>query len=69
MKKINVVELYVMKRIELLERENGNYKFNQKVIDELKDVLDVIHQSHFKPNRNYEIELVNKEPLIKHING
>lgn len=69
MKKINVVELYVMKRIELLERENGNYKFNQKVIDELKDVLDVIHQSHFKPNSNYEIELVNKEPLIKHING
>lgn len=42
MKRINVVELYVRKRIEILERENGEYKVNQKEINELKDVLDVI---------------------------
>lgn len=42
MKRIDVVELYVRKRIEILERENGEYKVNQKEINELKDVLDVI---------------------------
>ena len=42
MKKIDVVELYVRKRIEILEHENGEYKVNQKEINELKDVLDVI---------------------------
>lgn len=69
MKKINVVELYVYKRIEKLEKENGKYDIHTKVIEELKDVLDVIHQTHFKPNRNNEVELVNKEPLVKYING
>lgn len=69
MKKINVVELYVYKRIEKLEKENGKYDLHTKVIEELKDVLDVIHQTHFKPNRNNEVELVNKEPLVKYING
>lgn len=42
MKKIDVVELYITKRIELLERENGVYKIHEKEINELKDVLDVI---------------------------
>lgn len=42
MKKIDVVELYITKRINLLERENGEYKIHQKEINELKDVLDVI---------------------------
>ena len=42
MKKIDVVELYITKRINLLERENGEYKIHQKEIVELKDVLDVI---------------------------
>lgn len=69
MKKINVVELYVYKRIEMLEKENGKYDLHTKVIEELKDVLDVIHQTHFKPNRNNEVELVNKEPLVKYVNG
>ena len=69
MKKINVVELYVYKRIKKLEKENGKYDIHTKVIEELKDVLDVIHQTHFKPNRNNEVELVNKEPLVKYING
>ena len=43
MKGINVVELYVFKRIEKLEQENGSYKLHEKEIAELKDVLDVIH--------------------------
>ena len=42
LKKIDVVELYITKRINLLERENGEYKIHQKEITELKDVLDVI---------------------------
>lgn len=42
MKRIDVVELYITKRINLLERENGEYKIHQKEIVELKDVLDVI---------------------------
>lgn len=52
MKKINVVELYVYKRIEKLEKENGEYGLHTKVIEELKDVLDVIHQTHFKPSES-----------------
>lgn len=44
MKRINVVELYVVKRIEKLEQENGSYKLHEKEIAELKDVLDVIHR-------------------------
>ena len=43
MRGINVVELYVFKRIEKLEQENGSYKLHEKEIAELKDVLDVIH--------------------------
>lgn len=42
MKKIDVVELYITKRIELLERENGEYKIHKKEISELKDVLDCL---------------------------
>ena len=60
MKKIDVVELYVYKRIEKLEKENGKYDFNTKVIEELKDVLDVIRQTHFQPNRNDELKPINK---------
>lgn len=45
MKGINVVELYVFKRIEKLERENGSYKLHEKEITELKDVLDVINKT------------------------
>lgn len=47
MKKIDVVELYVIKRIELLERENGEYQINKKEIAELKEVLDVINCVNF----------------------
>ena len=53
MKRIDVVELYVRKRIEMLERENGEYKVNQKEINELKDVLDVIHHvNHAKQKQD-----------------
>nr|DAM71063.1 MAG TPA: hypothetical protein [Caudoviricetes sp.] len=42
MKKIDVVELYVTKRIDALQRENGEYQIHKKEINELKEVLDVI---------------------------
>lgn len=45
MKKIDVVELYITKRIELLERKNGVYKIHEKEINELTDVLDVINKT------------------------
>ena len=53
MKRIDVVELYVFKRIEKLERENGSYKLHEKEIAELKDVLDVIHHvNHAKQKQD-----------------
>lgn len=53
MKRINVVELYIFKRIEKLERENGSYKLHEKEIAELKDVLDVIHHvNHAKQKQD-----------------
>lgn len=51
MKRIDVVELYVKKRIEKLEQTQGEYKVNAKEITELKDVLDVINQT--QPNVKY----------------
>ena len=42
MKKIDVIELYVTKRIDALQRENGEYQIHKKEINELKEVLDVI---------------------------
>lgn len=53
MRGINVVELYVFKRIEKLEQANGNYKLHEKEIAELKDVLDVIHHvNHAKQKQD-----------------
>lgn len=51
MKRIDVVELYVKKRIEKLEQTQAEYKVNEKEITELKDVLDVINQT--QPNVKY----------------
>lgn len=51
MKRIDIVELYVKKRIEKLEQTQGEYKINAKEITELKDVLDVINQT--QPNVKY----------------
>lgn len=53
MRGINVVELYVFKRIEKLEQANGSYKLHEKEIAELKDVLDVIHHvNHAKQKQD-----------------
>lgn len=57
MKRINVVELYVYKRIEKLEKENGSYKLHEKEIAELKDVLDVIHHVNYDKKRRDDKEL------------
>ena len=57
MKGINVVELYVFKRIEKLERENGSYKLHEKEITELKDVLDVINHVNSDKKRRDDKEL------------
>ena len=57
MKRINVVELYVYKRIENLEKENGKYGLNTKIIEELKDVLDVIHHVNYDKKRRDDKEL------------
>ena len=48
MKRIDVVELYVRKRLELLEQTNGEYQIHEKEINELKEVLDVINQTQPK---------------------
>lgn len=57
MRGINVVELYVFKRIEKLERENGSYKLHEKEIAELKDVLDVINHVNYDKKRRDDKEL------------
>ena len=57
MKRINVVELYVFKRIEKLEQENGSYKLHEKEIMELKDVLDVINHVNYDKKRRDDREL------------
>lgn len=57
MKGINVVELYVVKRIEKLEQANGSYKLHEKEITELKDVLDVINHVNYDKKRRDDKEL------------
>ena len=66
MKRIDVVELYVIKRIELLERANGEYQINKKEIAELKEVLDVINRVNFdKEVRNNEEMTLLQDALDK----
>lgn len=57
MKRIDVVELYVRKRIELLERVNGEYKINQNAINELNDVIDVINKVNYVKQKQDNDEL------------
>ena len=57
MRGINVVELYVFKRIEKLEQANGSYKLHEKEIAELKDVLDVINHVNYDKKRRDDKEL------------
>lgn len=57
MKRIDVVELYVRKRIELLERANGEYQINKKEIIELNDVLDLINKVNYVKQKQDDDEL------------
>lgn len=57
MKRIDVVELYVRKRIELLERENSKYQINQKEINELIEVLDFIGKVNYVKQKQDDDEL------------
>ena len=70
MKKIDVVELYVTKRIDALQRENGEYQVHKKEINELKEVLDVIEKTKMsKMVKKTQIEIgeptYNKNLTIK----
>ena len=74
MKRIDVVELYVKKRIEKLEQTQGTYKSHDDEIIELKDVLDVIKQT--QPNAKcvnageiMEVKPQYKETACDHVYG
>lgn len=74
MKRIDVVELYVKKRIEKLEQAQGTYKSHDGEIIELKDVLDVIKQTQSKAKpvsvgEIMEVEPQYKETACDHVNG
>ena len=65
MKRIDVVELYVKKRIEKLEQTQSEYKVNEKEITELKDVLDVIKQTQPKSKCVNAVEITEVKPQYK----
>lgn len=65
MKRIDVVELYVKKRIEKLEQSQGTYKSNDGEIIELKDVLDVIKQTQSKAKCASVGEIMKVKPQHK----
>ena len=65
MKRIDVVELYVKKRIEKLEQTQSEYKVNEKEITELKDVLDVIKQTQPKSKCVNAVEITEVKPQHK----
>lgn len=74
MKRIDVVELYVKKRIEKLEQSQGTYKSHDGEIIELKDVLDVIKET--QPNAKcvsvgeiMEVQPQYKETACDHVYG
>lgn len=74
MKRIDVVELYVKKRIEKLEQTQSEYKVNEKEITELKDVLDVIKQTQPKAKcvsagKITEVKPQYKETACDHVYG
>lgn len=74
MKRIDVVELYVKKRIEKLEQTQSEYKVNEKEITELKDVLDVIKQTQPKAKCASVGEIMELKPQYKetacdHVHG
>ena len=57
MKRIDVVELYVRKRIEMLERENGKYNLHEKALGELNDLIDFINKVNYKKQKQDDDEL------------
>lgn len=57
MKRIDVVELYVRKRIEMLERENGKYNIHEKALGELNDVIDFINKVNYVKQKQDDDEL------------
>lgn len=65
MKRIDVVELYVKKRIEKLKQTQSEYKVNEKEITELKDVLDVIKQTQPKSKCVNAVEITEVKPQYK----
>ena len=65
MKRIDVVELYVKKRIEKLEQTQGTYKSYDGEIIELKDVLDVIKQTQSKAKCASVSEIMEVKPQYK----
>ena len=65
MKRIDVVELYVKKRIEKLEQSQGTYKSHDGEIIELKDVLDVIKQTQSKAKCASVGEIMKVKPQYK----
>ena len=74
MKRIDVVELYVKKRIAKLEQSQGTYNSYDGEIVELKDVLDVIKQT--QPNAKcvnageiMEVKPQYKETACDHVYG
>lgn len=74
MKRIDVVELYVKKRIEKLEQAQGTYKSHDGEIIELKDVLDVIKETEPKAKcinagEVMAVKLQNKETACDHVLG
>lgn len=74
MKRIDVVELYIKKRIEKLEQTQAEYKVNEKEITELKDVLDVIKQTQPKAKWASAGEIMEVKPQYKetacdHVHG
>lgn len=74
MKRIDVVELYIKKRIEKLEQTQAEYKVNEKEITELKDVLDVIKQTQPKAKcasvgEIMEVKPQYKETACDHVHG
>nr|DAH63397.1 MAG TPA: hypothetical protein [Caudoviricetes sp.] len=74
MKRIEVVELYVKKRIEKLEQSQNEYKLNAAEITELKDVLDVIEQTQAKAKcinagAVMEVKPQYKETACDHVYG
>lgn len=65
MKRIDVVELYVKKRIEKLEQSQGTYKSHDGEIIELKDVLDVIKQTQPKAGCVNAVKIAEVKPQYK----